>query len=80
MQIQLLTIKNIETKNKDAISKELPKSTQEKIRLYFKDQFTSDELKSMKTSLIHSLNFSEVVSLIKILEFFCIFCNYKCNL
>ena len=67
MQIYFLKIKNIETKNKDAFSKELPKTTRGIIYLYFKNVFTSDELHSMKTSLTESLNCSEVVSFIKLL-------------
>ena len=62
LQINYLFIKNIKTKNKDVISKELPKSTRRIIRLFFKNVFTSDEIQQIKTSLIDSLNCSEVVS------------------
>ena len=70
LQIKNLTIINIETKNKDAFSKELPKSTRGIIFLYFKNVFTSDELHSMKTSLIDSLNCSEIVSLNNFINLF----------
>ena len=62
LQIKILHIKNIETKNKDVISNELPKSIRRVIWFYFKNMFTSDEIHQMKTGLIDSLNCSEVVS------------------
>ena len=62
LQIRVLAIKNIETKNKDVISKQLPKSIRRVIRLYFQNVFTSNEIQQIKTSLIDSLNCSEVVS------------------
>ena len=70
LQIKYLAIENIETKNKDAFSKELPKTTRGIIYLYFKNVFTSDELHSMKTSLIDSLNCSQLVSLNNFLNLF----------